>query len=71
MARIVCISKEGLELEETDEEKTTREAEATEFAELCSTVKDALGDKVERVELNFRFSLRPRYWSIRLVIQYV
>jgi len=46
----VCVLKEGLELEETDdEEKAAREAEATEFAELCTTVKDALGDNIEKV----------------------
>ena len=45
--KLVCVSKEGLELEETDEEKAAREAEVAEFQELCSTVKDALGDRVD------------------------
>ena len=47
--KLICISKEGLELEETDEEKKVREAENSEFADLCSAVKEALGDKVEKV----------------------
>jgi HSP90 family molecular chaperone len=45
--KLICVSKEGLELEETDEEKKAREAEIAEFTDLCSAVKDALGDKVE------------------------
>src|SRR6266545_5404363 len=36
--KLVCVSKEGLELEETEDEKKAREAEATEYTELCSTV---------------------------------
>jgi hypothetical protein len=41
--KLVCVSKEGLELEETEDEKKAceAEAEAAEFAELCTTVKDA------------------------------
>lgn len=57
--KLVCVSKEGLELEETDEEKATREAEAAEFSELCSTVKDALGDKVEKVVVSNRITDSP------------
>src|SRR5258705_7691969 len=37
--KLVCVSKEGLELEETEDEKATREAEAAEFSDLCTAVK--------------------------------
>ena len=48
--KLVSVSKEGLELEETEEEKRAREKDAAQFADLCKAVKDALGDKVEEVE---------------------
>jgi molecular chaperone HtpG len=57
--KLVCVSKEGLELEETDEEKKSRDAEIAEFTELCSVVKDALGDKVEKVVVSNRISDSP------------
>jgi len=57
--KLVCVSKEGLELEETEEEKQAREAEATQFDELCKTVKDALGDKVEKVVVSNRIADSP------------
>ncbi|KAJ2917217.1 hypothetical protein MD484_g3211, partial [Candolleomyces efflorescens] len=57
--KLVCVSKEGLELEETDEEKAAREAEVAEFQELCSTVKDALGDRVEKVVVSNRITDSP------------
>jgi molecular chaperone HtpG len=57
--KLVCVSKEGLELEETEEEKKAREAESAEFSDLCSAVKDALGDKVEKVIISNRISDSP------------
>jgi hypothetical protein len=57
--KLVCVSKEGLELEETDEEKATREGEVKEYTELCSTVKDALGDRVEKVVVSNRIADSP------------
>jgi len=57
--KLVCVSKEGLELEETEEEKATREAQVQEFNELCSTVKDALGDRVEKVVISNRIADSP------------
>ena len=56
---LVSVSKEGLELEETEEEKKAREAEAAQFDELCKAVKDALGDKVEKVVVSNRITDSP------------
>jgi molecular chaperone HtpG len=53
------VSKEGLELEETEEEKKAREEEEKQFTDLCSAVKDALGDKVEKVVVSNRISDSP------------
>ncbi|KIM27867.1 hypothetical protein M408DRAFT_70506 [Serendipita vermifera MAFF 305830] len=57
--KLVSVSKEGLELEETEEEKAAREQEAKDFEELCKTVKDALGDKVEKVVISNRITDSP------------
>lgn len=57
--KLVCVSKEGLELEETEEEKKAREAETAAFSELCTVVKDALGDKVEKVVISNRITDSP------------
>ena len=47
--KLVCISKDGLELEETEEEKKTREADAAAFESLTKVMKDNLGDKVSSI----------------------
>jgi len=57
--KLVCVSKEGLELEETEDEKKAREAENASFNDLCTTVKDALGDKVEKVIVSNRITDSP------------
>jgi len=57
--KLVCVSKEGLELEETEEEKKSREEEAKSFEDLCKVVKDALGDKVEKVVISNRITDSP------------
>jgi molecular chaperone HtpG len=57
--KLVCVSKEGLELEETEEEKKEREDEAKQFEDLCKTIKDALGDKVEKVVISNRIVDSP------------
>jgi len=57
--KLVCVSKEGLELEDTDEEKKAREEEAKQFEDLCKAIKDALSDKVEKVVISNRITDSP------------
>ncbi|CAE6442103.1 unnamed protein product [Rhizoctonia solani] len=57
--KLVCVSKEGLELEETEEEKNEREKLASSLDDLCKTIKDALGDKVEKVVVSNRITDSP------------
>merc|ERR1712159_451159 len=47
--KLVCATKEGLELEETEEEKKAWEETKAAFEGLCKNMKDVLGDKVEKV----------------------
>jgi len=57
--KLVCVSKEGLELEETEEEKHEREKLASSLDDLCKAIKDALGDKVEKVVVSNRITDSP------------
>ena len=57
--KLVSVSKESLELEETEEEKKAREKEAAQFDDLCKVVKDALGDTVEKVVISNRINDSP------------
>lgn len=45
--KLLCVSKEGLKLEEAEEEKKARD-EAAQFSDLCTTAEDALGNKIEK-----------------------
>jgi molecular chaperone HtpG len=57
--KLVCATKEGLELDLTDEEKKAKEEEKTMFEALCKKVKEILGDKVEKVILSDRLADSP------------
>jgi len=47
--KLVCCTKEGLEIEETEEEKKAWEETKAAFEDLCKVMKDVLGDKCEKV----------------------
>jgi len=57
--KFACLTKEGVHFEETEEEKKQREEEKASYEKLCKTMKDILGDKVEKVMLSNRLSSSP------------
>ncbi|XP_076949043.1 heat shock cognate protein 80-like [Bidens hawaiensis] len=52
--KLVSATKEGLKLEETEDEKQKQEALKEKFEGLCKVIKDVLGDKVEKVVVSDR-----------------
>merc|ERR1712060_528587 len=50
--KLVSCTKEGLDMDETEEEKKQKEEEKARFEPLCKLMKDVLGDKVEKVVVN-------------------
>lgn len=52
--KLVCITKEGLQLELTEEEKQKAEDAKKANENLCKVIKDILGDKVEKVVVSQR-----------------
>jgi molecular chaperone HtpG len=57
--KLVCATKEGLELDMTDDEKKATEEEKAAFESLCKKVKEILGDKIEKVVLSDRIVSSP------------
>jgi len=57
--KLVCITKEGVEIEEDEEEKKAREEEEKKYEELCKKVKEILGDKVEKVVVSNKLTDSP------------
>ncbi|XP_024965148.1 heat shock cognate protein 80-like, partial [Cynara cardunculus var. scolymus] len=52
--KLVSATKEGLKLEETEDEKRKQESLKEKFEGLCKVIKDVLGDKVEKVVVSDR-----------------
>jgi len=52
-------TKEGLDLEETEDEKKKLEEQKASFEPLCKLVKEVLGDKVEKVLIGTRIADSP------------
>eukprot|EP00124_Ichthyophonus_hoferi_P001805 Ihof_evm5s105 gene=Ihof_evmTU5s105 len=57
--KLVCVTKEGLELEEDEESKTKFEEQKKNLEGLCTTIKEILGDKVEKVIVSNRVVSSP------------
>jgi molecular chaperone HtpG len=57
--KFVCLTKEGLKWEQTEEEKKAKEEEKATFEKLCKEMKEVLGDKVEKVVLSDRLANSP------------
>lgn len=57
--KLISVTKEGLEFDDTEEEKAAREAKKETFEPLCRLMKDILGDKVEKVVVGDRIVDSP------------
>jgi len=57
--KLVSVTKEGLDLEQTEEEKKAAEEEKATYEALCKKVKEILGDKVEKVLVSDRIVDSP------------
>lgn len=57
--KLVSVTKEGLELEEDEEERKKFEEVKAKFEDLCKVIKDILGDKVEKVVVSDRIVDSP------------
>jgi len=57
--KLKCCTKEGLQLEETEDEKKKKEEVKAAFEALCRLMKDILGDKVEKVVVSDRIVDSP------------
>jgi molecular chaperone HtpG len=57
--KLKSCTKEGLDLEETEDEKKQREEEKAKLEPLCKLMKDVLGDKVEKVVVGSRIDESP------------
>jgi len=57
--KLVSATKEGLDLELSEEEKAEKETEKEQFESFCTKVKEILGSKVEKVVLGDRIVDSP------------
>lgn len=57
--QVVSVTKEGLELPETEEEQKKREEDKTKFEGLCKVMKSILDNKVEKVVVSNRLVESP------------
>jgi molecular chaperone HtpG len=57
--KLVSCTKEGLELDESEDEKKKKEEEKARFEPRCKLMKEVLGDKVEKVIISGRMADSP------------
>jgi len=57
--KLVCATKEGLNLVDSEEDKKQKEEEKQKCDDLCKLIKEILGEKVEKVVVSDRLSDSP------------
>jgi molecular chaperone HtpG len=57
--KLVCVTKENLKLENSEEEMKRKEELKVNFDSLCSCIKDILGEKIEKVVVSDRLVDSP------------
>ena len=57
--KLICVSKEGMDFEQTDEEKKTFEEAKAATEGLCKMIKEVLDTKVEKVVVSERLDESP------------
>jgi len=57
--KLMCVTKEGLDIGLTEDEKKAQEDEKAAFEGLCKKMKEILGDKVEKVIVSDRMVESP------------
>jgi len=57
--KLVSATKEGLDLDNSEEDKKRKEEEVKAFEPLCKKIKEILGDKVEKVVASHRMADSP------------
>eukprot|EP00475_Leptophrys_vorax_P019576 TRINITY_DN2682_c0_g1_i1.p1 TRINITY_DN2682_c0_g1~~TRINITY_DN2682_c0_g1_i1.p1 ORF type:complete len:261 (-),score=99.71 TRINITY_DN2682_c0_g1_i1:62-808(-) len=57
--KLVSATKEGLDLDFSEDEKKEQEEEKASFEKFCQKVKEILGDKVEKVQVSYRVVESP------------
>ena len=57
--KLKSCTKEGLDLEDTEDEKKKKEEQKAKFEPLCKLMKDVLGDKIEKVVVSTRIDESP------------
>lgn len=57
--KLVCVTKEGLELPESEDEKKKFEEDKVKYEELCKVMKDILDKKVQKVTVSNRLESSP------------
>jgi molecular chaperone HtpG len=57
--QLTCVTKEGLELPESEDDKKKQEEDKAKFENLCKVIKDILDKKVEKVTVSNRLVSSP------------
>ena len=57
--KLVSVTREGLELPESEDEKKKHEADKVEYENLCKVIKDILDKKVQKVSVSNRLESSP------------